>query len=60
MLLSGHHAAIRRWRRQQQLLRTARRRPELLARAELSAAERAWLAHALAEDDAAAAEPGDA
>jgi len=43
ILVSGHHAAIRRWRREQSLLRTARRRPDLLARAELSAAERAWL-----------------
>jgi tRNA (guanine37-N1)-methyltransferase len=31
VLLSGHHAAIVRWRRDQALLRTARNRPELLA-----------------------------
>jgi tRNA (guanine37-N1)-methyltransferase len=31
VLLSGHHAAIVRWRRDQALLRTARYRPELLA-----------------------------
>jgi tRNA (guanine37-N1)-methyltransferase len=31
VLLSGHHAAIVRWRRDQALLRTARHRPELLA-----------------------------
>ena len=30
VLLSGHHAAIMRWRRDQALLRTARHRPELI------------------------------
>jgi tRNA (guanine37-N1)-methyltransferase len=30
ILLSGHHAEIARWRRQQSLLRTAQRRPDLL------------------------------
>jgi tRNA (guanine37-N1)-methyltransferase len=29
VLLSGDHEAIRRWRRAQQLLRTAERRPDL-------------------------------
>ena len=43
ILLSGHHAEIARWRRQQRLLRTARRRPDLLAQAEITDAERAWL-----------------
>jgi tRNA (guanine37-N1)-methyltransferase len=41
VLLSGHHAAIARWRREQAIRRTARRRPELLAGADLSPAERA-------------------
>ncbi len=36
VLLSGDHAAIRRWRRQQSLGRTWQRRPELLERLELS------------------------
>ncbi|MBS0366165.1 MAG: tRNA (guanosine(37)-N1)-methyltransferase TrmD [Proteobacteria bacterium] len=40
VLLSGDHAAIGRWRRQQALLRTARRRPDLLARAALTPQER--------------------
>lgn len=31
VLLSGHHGRIARWRREQALLRTARRRPDLLA-----------------------------
>src|SRR5712692_1000869 len=34
ILLSGHHAEIARWRRQQSILRTARRRPDLLAKAD--------------------------
>lgn len=36
VLLSGDHAAIARWRRQQSLGRTAQRRPDLLAHIELS------------------------
>jgi len=31
VLLSGHHAAIARWRRDERLLRTARRRPDMIA-----------------------------
>jgi tRNA (guanine37-N1)-methyltransferase len=40
ILLSGNHAAIAAWRRQQALERTARRRPELFARLALSAPDR--------------------
>ncbi|MFQ5924565.1 MAG: tRNA (guanosine(37)-N1)-methyltransferase TrmD [Dehalococcoidia bacterium] len=40
VLLSGNHAEIARWRREQSLLRTLRRRPDLLQRAELSTEER--------------------
>ena len=43
ILLSGHHAEIARWRREQRLLRTARRRPDLLTQAEIADAERAWI-----------------
>jgi tRNA (guanine37-N1)-methyltransferase len=32
ILLSGHHGEIARWRRQQRVIRTAQRRPDLLAR----------------------------
>jgi tRNA (guanine37-N1)-methyltransferase len=46
VLLSGHHAEIARWRRRQAIDRTARRRPELLARATLTATEREIAAHA--------------
>ena len=41
ILLSGHHGEIARWRRLQALRRTFERRPDLLATAPLSAAERA-------------------
>jgi tRNA (guanine37-N1)-methyltransferase len=43
VLMSGDHAAIRRWRRQQSLGRTWLRRPDLLARANLHAEDRALL-----------------
>ncbi len=42
-LLSGHHAEVERWRRQQALLRTWQRRPDLLAGVELSDADREFL-----------------
>jgi len=40
VLLSGNHAQIARWRRQQAILRTLARRPELLERVELSLEDR--------------------
>ncbi len=40
VLLSGHHAAIARWRRDEAIRRTARRRPDLLLAADLSPRER--------------------
>jgi tRNA (guanine37-N1)-methyltransferase len=47
VLVSGHHGQIRRWRRDQRLVRTARRRPDLIAAldpAGLDAADLAVLA----------------
>jgi len=44
VLLSGHHAAIARWRRQQSLGRTWQRRPELLDETALSKDDAALLA----------------
>jgi len=44
VLLSGDHAAIARWRRKQRLRLTRERRPDLLARAVLSAEDRVLLA----------------
>jgi tRNA (guanine37-N1)-methyltransferase len=43
VLLSGHHAAIERWRRREALARTLERRPDLLANAELDPEDRAIL-----------------
>lgn len=43
VLLSGHHANVEKWRREQSLLRTAKWRPDLLQRAELSEKEKAFL-----------------
>jgi tRNA (guanine37-N1)-methyltransferase len=40
ILQSGHHERIRQWRRQQALVRTARRRPDLLARHRFSDEDR--------------------
>jgi len=39
VLLSGNHAQIANWRREQAILRTWQRRPELLAKANLGLAE---------------------
>ncbi|HLI50819.1 MAG TPA: tRNA (guanosine(37)-N1)-methyltransferase TrmD [Thermomicrobiaceae bacterium] len=43
VLLSGHHGKVAQWRRQQSLLRTRSRRPDLFGRLSLSAPERRWL-----------------
>ncbi len=43
VLLSGHHANVEKWRREQSLLRTWQRRPDLLEYAKLTEQERAWL-----------------
>jgi tRNA (guanine37-N1)-methyltransferase len=43
VLTSGDHARIERWRREQALLRTYRRRPELLERAKLDESDRDFL-----------------
>jgi tRNA (guanine37-N1)-methyltransferase len=43
VLLSGHHLRIEEWRRQQSLLRTWRRRPDLLESYSLSEDEKKWL-----------------
>ncbi len=44
VLLSGHHAKINAWRRQESLRLTARLRPDMLASAQLDEADRAFLA----------------
>jgi len=49
VLLSGHHAQVRRWRKKAALARTLERRPELLEQAALDDEERALLAEILKE-----------
>ena len=44
ILLSGHHANIEKWRRQQSILRTRERRPDLFEKCELTEKEKRWLA----------------
>lgn len=43
ILLSGHHKNIEAWRRQQSILLTKERRPDLLEKAQLTEQERHWL-----------------
>ena len=43
VLLSGHHANIEAWRRQQALLLTREKRPDLFAKVELTKADRKFL-----------------
>jgi tRNA (guanine37-N1)-methyltransferase len=43
VLLSGNHGQVARWRREQQLRRTLERRPDLLAQAELTEADRKFM-----------------
>lgn len=43
VLLSGHHANIEKWRREQSILRTRERRPDLLEKCELTDKEKKWL-----------------
>ena len=43
VLLSGHHAKIAEWRREQSLIRTKRWRPDLLESANINASERNFL-----------------
>ncbi|UCH50453.1 MAG: tRNA (guanosine(37)-N1)-methyltransferase TrmD [Chloroflexota bacterium] len=46
ILLSGDHAGIARWRRQQSLLRTAKRRPDLIEKVVLSQEDKKLLSEA--------------
>ena len=43
ILMTGHHAKIARWRREQSLLRTLQKRPDMLETALLTDADRAFL-----------------
>lgn len=43
VLLSGNHSEIAKWRRQQSILRTLRRRPDLLAKLTFTDEEKKWI-----------------
>jgi tRNA (guanine37-N1)-methyltransferase len=43
VLLSGNHGEIAQWRRRQAILRTARRRPDLLEKGNICEEERKWM-----------------
>lgn len=49
VLLSGHHAHIEKWRREQSILRTYERRPDLLEKSSLTWKEKKWLEETVKE-----------
>lgn len=51
ILLSGHHANVEKWRREQSIIRTLERRPDLLENANLSKKERIFLQKLLANKE---------
>lgn len=51
VLLSGHHVNIEKWRREQSVIRTAQRRPDLLEKAELTQKEKELAKKILANED---------
>lgn len=51
VLLSGHHVNIEKWRREQSVIRTAERRPDLLEKAELTQKEKELVKKVLANDE---------
>ena len=52
VLLSGHHANIEKWRREQSILRTYERRPDLFEKCELTEKERKWLKETVSKEEA--------
>ncbi len=50
VLLSGNHARIAKWRREQAIKKTAEKRPELLGKAPLTASEKARVAKPLSSE----------
>lgn len=50
VLLSGHHVNIEKWRREQSVIRTATRRPDLLEKAELTQKEKELVKKVLANE----------
>ena len=52
ILLSGHHANVEKWRREQSIIRTLKNRPELLEDAVLSKKEQKFLDELLRQQEA--------
>ncbi len=59
VLLSGNHSAISLWRRREAIKRTSSRRPDLLAKADLTDEEKDLLEEALQSDDDGETRNGD-
>lgn len=51
VLMSGHHANVEKWRREQSVIRTAKNRPDLLKKAELTRSERELLERIIGEKE---------
>lgn len=51
VLLSGHHANIEKWRREQSIIRTYERRPDLLEKSSLTDKEKKWFCQWLKENE---------
>lgn len=49
ILLSGHHANIEKWRREQSILRTYEKRPDLFEKCQLTDKEKKWLEEILSK-----------
>jgi tRNA (guanine37-N1)-methyltransferase len=58
VLLSGHHAQVACWRREQSLRRTWERRPDLMAKAKLSQADLEFLSRLERRDEPSVVESG--
>lgn len=59
ILLSGHHANIEKWRREQSILRTFKRRPDLLEKCSLTDMERKWLEEQTGKSDLGLENPAE-
>lgn len=50
-LMTGHHLNVQKWRREQSLLRTAQKRPDMLKTADLSKKDQEFLNHLRTDDE---------
>ena len=57
VLFSGHHANIEAWRREQSVIETAKKRPDMIPSAPLSGSERALAERIIRENEATVSEP---